>query len=265
MNQMKQTNDAIEVLKVTKQRKKYLVEITPYKEFSDQETFTENQMVENRIFKGQVFLISTWKEILKNKNANDLFDKTLNYLSYGLKTKKEIIDYLSNHNVTEEEIKIIIEKLENYHMLDDKIYTKHFLDKVINNKKGPIYFKNELKNKGVDPLIIEEIINNYDDETINQNIKHLINKELPSLKTYPIQKQKEKIYQKLLRMGYSASSINYHLRKTEFVSDYQERLSKEIENLLNKGFDDVKVKQKLLAKGYPYQEINYYLTKIKQN
>ncbi len=262
MSQMNQTKDAIEILKVSKQKKKYLVEITPYGEFLDKEIFTENQIVESRIFKGQLFLISEWEEILKNKSANDLFDKVLNYLSFGLRTKKEIKDYLYNHNASDEEINIVLQKLDNLHFIDDENYAKHFLNKVINNKKGPLFFKNELINKGVDSSIINLIIDEYNENLINENINYIIQKELPNLKTYPILKQKEKIYQKLLRLGYANSSINYNLSKIEFVSDHLDRLKNEIEILLNKSVDENKIKQKLLLKGYNYQEINTLLKEI---
>lgn len=262
MNQAKQTKDAIEILRVSKQKKKYLVEITPYGDFLDKEIFTENQIVESRIFKGQIFLISEWEEILKNKSANDLFDKILNYLSFGLRTKKEIKDYLYNHDASDEEINIVLQKLENLQFIDDHRYAKYYLNKVINNKKGPIYFKNELKNKGVDSVIIDLVVDDYDERVINDNINTIIKKELPNLKTYPVLKQKEKIYQKLLRLGYSNSSINYNLSKIEFVSDYLDRLKNEIEILHNKSVDETKIKQKLLLKGYNYQEINTLLKEI---
>lgn len=265
MNQAKKENNAVEVLKVTKYRNKYIVEITPYQDLESKETFSENQMVENRIFKGQVFFIEDWKEILKNKTTNDLFDKVLNYISFGLRTKKEIVEYLEKHDSTEEDSEKIIEKLEKLNLINDENYATHFLVKAINNRKGPLYVKSELKNKGIKSEIIDRVLTDYSYEQIYENINYIIKKELPSLNTYPVLKQKEKIYQKLLRMGYNNSQINNCLKSVEFTSNHEIRLKKEIDKLLNSNIDKTKIKQKLLVKGYSLSEINEILQNKVEN
>lgn len=262
MNQAKMENNAVEILKVTKYRNKYIVEITPYQDLQTKETFSETQIVENRIFKGQIFLIEEWQEILKSKLTNDLFDRVLYYLSFGLKTKQDIVMYLDKHNASEDDSTIIIKKLENLNLINDENYAINFLNKAIKNHKGPLYVKNELKNKGIDAAIIDKILANYDYQEISENIDYIIKKELPSINTYPILKQKQKIYQKLQRMGYSNSQINSHISNIEFTSNYEERLKKEIRKLLDSEVELVKIKQKLIMRGYTLKEISAALEKI---
>lgn len=262
MNQAKMENNAVEILKVTKYRNKYIVEITPYQDLQTKETFSETQIVENRIFKGQIFLIEEWQEILKSKLTNDLFERVLYYLSFGLKTKQDIVMYLDKHNANEDDSTIIIKKLENLNLINDENYAINFLNKAIKNHKGPLYVKNELKNKGIDAAIIDKILANYDYQEISENIDYIIKKELPSINTYPILKQKQKIYQKLQRMGYSNSQINSHISNIEFTSNYEERLKKEIRKLLDSEVELVKIKQKLIMRGYTLKEISAALEKI---
>ncbi len=264
MIQKKSNDDAIEVLKVTKKRGKYLVEITPYSGFSSEETFTESQLVDNRVFKGQIFLVDEWSNILKSKKASELFDKVLNYLSFGHHTEKEIRNYLLDHEASDEDIKKVINRLKGLNFLNDEVYAKEFLNQSINNHKGPLYIKNELKNKGIDNLIIEEVLAHYDDYQIQMNVLTIIKKELPQLNTYPINKQKEKIYQKLLRMGYSNSQIISGFNEVTFTSNHEERLLKEAETLLNKKLDEIRIKQKLIAKGYSLSEISKAIQKISE-
>ena len=262
MSQAKMESNAIEILKVTKYRNKYIVETTPYQDIQTKETFSETQIVENRIFKGKIFSIEEWQEVLRSKLTNDLFDKVLYYISFGLKTKQDIVLYLEKHDASQDDSEIIIKKLENLNLINDENYAINFLNKAINNHKGPIYVKNELKNKGIDITIIEKSLANYSYQEISENIDYIIKKELPSINTYPILKQKQKLYQKLQRMGYSNSQINDRISDIEFTSNYEERLKKEIRKLLDANVEKVKIKQKLIMRGYTLKEIVGVLEKI---
>lgn len=264
MNQKSPTVDAIEILKVTKKRNKYLVEITPYEELSTCEEFNEEQLIEYRIYKGRQFLVEEWNEILNNRSFGELFDRVLKYLSYGMHTEKEIKDYLDKHNASMNDSRKIINRLKSLNFLNDYQYANEYLCQQIKNLKGPIFIKNEMINKGIDKAIIEEVIALYDEKMIRENVLTIIDKELPHLNSFPIAKQKAKIYQKLLRIGYTNNDINYGLNVTTFTSHHEERLIKEIQSLINKMIPEEKIIQKMLFKGYQIREIKYYLNLCKE-
>jgi regulatory protein len=99
-------NDIVTVLKVVKKGKKFQV-ITNIDELE----CLEEQLVDDRIFKGKNFTLNEWEEIKKHQEVSFYFSKTLNYLSYKLRTTKEIIDYLKENNADYSVVKKVIDKL----------------------------------------------------------------------------------------------------------------------------------------------------------
>ena len=53
--------------------------------------------------------------------------KSLNYLSRQMQTKKKLMDKLIQKGFSEESIRQAVKKLEDYHYLDDRLYTKQFI------------------------------------------------------------------------------------------------------------------------------------------
>ena len=63
------------------------------------------------------------KGIIKSLDEGILLDKTLKYIDYKPRTKKEVIDYLEEHNATVSNIKNIVKKLTEINFIDDDRYT----------------------------------------------------------------------------------------------------------------------------------------------
>ncbi len=147
-------------------------------------------------------------------SLND-FEKYLNkafhFLSYRPRSEKEIRDKLSMKKAPQEIIERVIISLKEHKFLDDGKYAKWFIENRLRfNPKGQRLLKMELKQKGVDPEIIEEAIGNLskDDESEVPNndlesAKKLVEKKIARYKGI----EKQIIYQKLgaflARRGFS--------------------------------------------------------------
>lgn len=136
----------------------------------------------------------------------------LNLLSYRQRTEKEIRDSLSRKGFNEESINKAIDFCIEYNYIDDKKFAQSFSrDKVNLNKLGPERIKYELRIKGVDKDIINEVLHvKYDDQF--QMAKDLALKKISSYKNDDRNAQYRKLSGFLQRKGYSYGVISKVLK-----------------------------------------------------
>ena len=249
------------IKKVVLKGKKYLVYINDEDEGI---SFTEDQIVNNRIVKGNSFYEKDWKKIIKSLDEGILLDKTLKYIDYKPRTKKEVIDYLEEHNATVSNIKNIVKKLTEISFIDDDRYACIFIEEEIRHQKGPNAIKQLLLTKGIDEIIINKYLENYSNELLFENALDMGNKTLKTVIGLPIQKQKESVYTRLYRMGYDYSMITKVLSMLEYSSLDFERLEKDYLKIKSKEENQNKIIQKLLAKGYNYSDIKQVINNIEE-
>lgn len=133
------------------------------------------------------------------------------------RTEKQLKDKLiGDGKYTEEIIDTVIAFLKEYHYLDDRQYSKDYINSRKNSKGLRVLFF-ELKNKGVSEGIISELKEEYSDMDTSVAIRKLIDKKGIDPKTED-RKQREKLYRFLLSRGFSYSDISNAV--TELTEDY---------------------------------------------
>lgn len=250
----------IEILKITKDKKKFLVE-TNEKEYK----FNEDVIVEFLILKGKVFSEKEFKKIIKANDVSEIFNKTLNYLSFQQRSEYEIYSYIKEKGATGTDIDKIIKKLKDYGYIDDEKLANYLLDLVIRQKKGPKVLEKKLFEKRIDEATTKDVLEKYnldiEGEVVNSLCEGLVKKNTDK----PVRIQKQKIYEKLIRDGFSGEVINHYVSLLEFDDNSLEKLPLEIEKLEYKyrDLDEYKRKEKIIAsllrKGYDYSKITKYL------
>lgn len=135
---------------------------------------------------------------LINKSA---YNDSIKFLSYSMRTKKELINKLKSMGYDNSIINNVLEKLIKQRYIDDEYYTELY----IKEKKERLYSKyriyNELYRKGIDPSIITSKLDQlYEDEI--DTIKKLIIKKRASTN------DKLKIKNYLFRKGFMIEDIN---------------------------------------------------------
>ena len=247
------------IKKVVAKGKKFLVYINDETEGI---SFTEEQLISNRIIKGMSFYEKDWKKIIKSLDEGILFDKTLKYIDYKPRTEKEVIDYLEEHNATPTNIKNILKKLKEINFIDDDRYARIFIEEEIRHQKGPNAIKHVLLTKGITEDIINKYLYEYSDELLFDNALDMANKTLKTVNGLPVSKQKESVYTRLYRMGYDYSIINQVLSVIEYSSLDFNKLMKDYLKICEKEQDQNKIIQKLLAKGYNYSDIKKLISEL---
>lgn len=151
------------------------------------------------------------EEFSKLKDFNDYnvnFSKALNFISYRIRSKKEVYTKLKKEDVPEEHIDKIISKLEEDEYINDYRFAKAFFDsKTRINKWSNKKIEYELVQKGISKDIINEFSLNFK-ELEFENAKDLVEKKLPQWeRKFDGFKLKNKVYTFLSSKGFDYNTI----------------------------------------------------------
>lgn len=269
---MTKSDDIIKILAVaiSPKSKKYIVSTNDVD--NDEIRVDEDTIIKYGIFKGKEYSKTEFKKILKEIEIQKLFNKCLNYISYQTRSKHEIYAYLDKQNkdkkFSQNDFYQIVNKLTKLNYVDDLKYALSVLD-YYRGHKGKEYIINHLKDKQVDKEIIEKVIVKYDDE--EEVALQVLDKIHLQYRKYPLNKQKVMITQKMIRDGFSLSSINHAFDKIILIDESDDTLEKDIIKLKkkydNKELSDYEKRNKIIAslmnKGYTYSNICEKLNKEK--
>ena len=252
----------IEIISLAKNKNKFKV-ITSEGEYS----FCEDTILNYYILKGKIFSEEEFTKILDSEQDNNLFNKTLNFISYQIRSSKEIGEYLKKHQATAAQCELIINRLTSLGYLNDDAYALNMLDSICLKKKGPLFLVQKLKEKGIAETIITKVLQSYPIDVQQELALEIAKNQLQKKNYLPAKKQKQNLYEKLLRDGFGGDVISMVLSQVEFIDDSEETLVKEITRLqikyrnIDEKIVDMKIVANLMGKGYEYSSI---IKKIKE-
>ncbi|WP_237036367.1 regulatory protein RecX [Mediannikoviicoccus vaginalis] len=163
---------------------------------------------ELNLSKGKVLDEDEFNKLRDFNDYNLNFSKALNFISYRIRSKREVYDKLRKENVSKNHIDKIISKLEEDGYIDDYRFAKAFFEsKTEINKWSNRRIEYELINKGIDKNIIDEFSLNFK-ELEFENAMDLVEKKLPQWENkFEGFKLKNKIYTFLSSKGFDYSII----------------------------------------------------------
>jgi len=230
---------------------------------------SEDSLVKHRLLKGSEISDDLLQQVKEEASFDIGYQKALNYLSYQLRSEQEIKDYLKKHEISFQQIHVIIEKLKGLALLDDKIFAESYVRTAIRTTdKGPQGVKEFLMKKGVDQLVIEEALELFDDESQYELAQKLVQK---MMKKYQQKSQKDRqntIRQQLFLKGFKSDIISQALDNVIVEEDEEgeyELLVKQADKLwrrhekLDTRKKHQKIKQSLYQKGFLLDDINRYI------
>lgn len=230
---------------------------------------SEDTLVKFRLLKGQEIEDDTLTEIEKEAELDIGYQFALSFLSYQLRSEKEIKDHLKKKEISPEGIAYVITKLNNINLLDDLVFAESYVRTVMKTQdKGPQTVKQQLYKKGIaddDIAKALELFTFEDQEEMGTRLA------LKSLKKYQNKSHKEqinKVRQHLFTKGYSGDVIDLVMSSLEIEKDEDdewERLTVEGERLwrrhqrLDASNKKQKMRQSLFQKGYDFDLINRFI------
>jgi regulatory protein len=141
-------------------------------------------------------------------------------LGYRSRSEKELEERLQKKGFSGDQISVTLEYLKKNGYLDDCALALDLKRQASDNKLlGHHRTKKFLLDRGLPDEIVNAALT-YDEESEAEKIKKLIDKKARNMGKYPDLKEKKKLYDFLVRKGYSFSTINTALHKfTEFEEE----------------------------------------------
>jgi len=143
----------------------------------------------------------------KDKSFLKIYEKTLRYLTVRPRSLKEITDYLQKRvKVGEETKEKIIRQLNAEGFIDDENFAAWWLDQRANFRpKGRLALSLELRQKGIERVTIEKVLNyNFDEICL---AKTALDKKLKTFQYFPDLEFRQKAIAFLQRRGFSWSVV----------------------------------------------------------
>jgi len=160
-------------------------------------------------------------KILFEENLEYLKQRALDLVSRRPRSEREITNKLENllkkriskfskllqndKDISKLLIQETLYFLKKYDYLDDLKFANWIVEQRLNQKKGPLFIKQDLYKKGVNKEIINEALSLIDtSKSIEKSYKQALKKYKNEINEY---KKKQKIYSYLMRQGFSYDDI----------------------------------------------------------
>ena len=144
------------------------------------------------------------KQAVFESEVKMAFEKAMDYLSLRMHTQKELFEKLLKKGYEKDIIEKAIEKLEEYHYIDDNLFARQFIEQ--NKKYSKKMLENKLKAKGISTDITKtNMTDRQETEELELCLfyasKYAKNKDVSSLNGV------QKMYASLSRKGFSFETI----------------------------------------------------------
>jgi regulatory protein len=235
----------------------------------------EDLLVQHGLSKGLPIPDQKFIELEQATLTHGVYTSALNYISYRMRSVKEVKTYLLEKGYSTTAVSESIQKLKEEHYLDDLAYALAYVrTRKSLTLKGPAVIRQELIQKGISDAILEQALDQFGEEEQVELASKLAQKKLKSWQGRSRQEQRQKIGQVLLQKGFSnriISQVFNTLTIESSVEDEWEALKKQGEKVLQKykhytGYEQtMKVKQALYRKGFPSELIDSWINKSSED
>lgn len=229
----------------------------------------EAVLVKHVLFKGMEVTKEFQQQLEQEDNFSKAFSRAVNYLSYSLRSEKEVRDDLVKHEFSLETAVNVIEKLKEMKYIDDLTYAESYTRTAANlNGKGPYNIRQELKKRGIKETVIEQALLEYPMDQRVENGIAAAKKVLKRTKRSSSKETTNKVRQGLMQKGFNNDEITEILDQVDTEKDEDdeyEALKKQGEKIWRKqskleGSKKIqKVKASLYQKGFNGDLINQFI------
>lgn len=213
-------------------------------------------------------------EIQSQEEIRKAYLQAINYLSYSMRSSKDVYDYLAKKEHHIDMINEVVKRLIDEKYINDLEYAIAYTRTNSNiSKKGPTVIDRELKLKGISDKDRQISLAEYPTELQIDNAVSLAEKKLNSYRKLSKQETIQKLETMLLRKGYPFSIISIAVESLELddSEEQQEALKYQFEKYHRKyrNQEDYtyrqKMKQSLYRKGFAIEKIDEMLNQYSED
>jgi regulatory protein len=151
--------ELLEITKVERQKKsdhRYIIHFGAYNM-----TVHEDVMIKYRMITGNSFMKADLEEIVVADERQRAYVEGLRYLERKPRTAMEMTRRLRQKEIGETIIAEVVQRLQQERFLDDPLYAKQWAEqRITNQRKGKMWIRQELREKGIDKSLISEALEN---------------------------------------------------------------------------------------------------------
>jgi regulatory protein len=212
-----------------------------------------------RLSLGKELELKTYKEFVKENEYTFFYKLGIIKLKRML-TRKEIKDFLISKGASEPIAKQVVQKYIERKYVDDFVYAKDY----IAQKKysdGPLVIEHKLREKGIDPAVIEDLLRQNDETEI---LLELMPKKMRSMSKKSKKQALQTVKGFFIRKGFHMEAVDTALKNAlEYYTgnelsliekDYQ-KLVRRYQTKPDHHNMQYEIIQKLYAKGYKIEDI----------
>lgn len=222
----------------------------------------EETVVRFQLLPGKTVDKDELQSIQDQLNIDQAYIKAIQYISYKLRSEHEINKYLED-DYTEVVRREVIERLTKEGYLDDTQYAEALMQTMYKTTiKGPGELRRTLKDHRVDPEVIQEFVDKFDQFIDSERMNYLKDKALKRHKG-SMRQFKQKFRMTMTGKGYFThhlSMVSYEDENKNYdeLANLERDFDKSVQKYQRKfnGYDlKVRVLQALARKGYTYDYI----------
>lgn len=230
----------------------------------------EDVLVKYRLQKNMDLDDATIQALIQTDTLHKSYSLAINYLSYRMRSEKEIRDYLKDKETDPEQIEEVIKKLDQERLLDDQEFANSLVrTRIMTSSKGPLLLKKELLDKGVSAVKADEAITFYSFDKQYEKALKFAEKKMKNDGRKSYRQQIQSVQQTLMQKGFKGDVIQEvlaNLPEDEDENTEWEAVVYQGEKLLRKfqskteGYElKQKVKSGLYRKGFTFDLIDRFI------
>lgn len=229
----------------------------------------EDVLVTFALGKGKEIDEDELKSIIFEDEVKTAFNLAVKFLSYRMRSVKEIKDYLHKKEMNPEAIPRVLERLEHHQYIDDTEFAKMFVrSRKRTSSKGPAVISRELYQKGVGPTEIEQALEGYPFAEQVETAANYAAKQAKQQRKKSSMEIKQDVMRTLMGKGFSRDVVEAALNEVVVEKGEDEEwqaLVAQADKAQRKyqkyeGWEyERRMKQHLYRKGFPLSLIDRYL------
>lgn len=189
-------------------------------------------MIKFRMMKDMEIEAAEIERIVHAEERHHAYLQALRYLQFRPQSAKELRRKLKDKGYAKPIIDSVIQQLTEQRYVDDELYAKQISEqRILSQKKGRMWVRRELAQKGISGEHIEEAMSAIDEEAEYDSAYSLGLKRWNGMKSNAFDR-KQKLSAFLLRRGFPQGIVRRALRQIEADGDPCERPENEYEDYL---------------------------------
>ncbi|MFD1067294.1 recombination regulator RecX [Oceanobacillus locisalsi] len=168
----------------------------------------EDILIKFRLEKGMELDDELMKTLQEQDSLHNIYTLTINFLSYRIRSEKEVITHLQKKEVEDEQISVIMQRLKKENLLDDQQFADMFVRSRMNtSSKGPKVIEQELFEKGVNGSIAANALEQYTPALQKQKIQKQLEKKIQQSSKDSFQKQMNQAKNTVMQKGFDQQLV----------------------------------------------------------